>query len=89
MCSIPEPGAVRPATPIAMPAQGERGAEVLERLGVGAVDAVGVVEHCVHVRARELDRERRVAVVLADQLREPPVGGRGVGREQVAEARRG
>ena len=89
VCSIPEHGRGAPGDAHRDAAQRQRGAEVLERLGVAAVDAVGVLEHRIHVRARELDGERRVAVVLADQLRQPPVGGRGVGGEQVAEARRG
>ena len=68
------------------PAQHQRRGQRLERRRIAAVHAVGLLEHAVDVPAGQVDRERRVAVVLADELREPPVGGRGVGREQVAEA---
>ena len=67
------------------PAEDERLAQALERVGLAAVDRVGVLEHRIHVVAGERDGERVVAVVLADQLGEPPVRGRGVGGEQVAE----
>ena len=71
VCSMPEPGAVRPATPIEIAAQRQRRGEVLERLGLAArMPARGGRQRRRRARARGRRRDRRVGVVLADEPRQ-------------------